>query len=137
MRVTVKLTAAERRRGVDLRDVLKGRARKAAQPKAFKKSTEPPAEFRAIAFVGTTLHDPVRDRWESGWDEGGVRLYCTASPVAHGDADARWALQVRARVKVRRGRPGKHFAVGTASMSRDDLLWLRERIDAVLDGTES
>jgi hypothetical protein len=90
-------------------------------------------EFRPIEFVETILHNPVRDRWDAGCDEGGVRLYCTASPEVHGDEDARWALQVRARVKTRKG-PGTHFAVGTASMSREDLLWLRGRIDAALKG---
>jgi hypothetical protein len=88
-------------------------------------------EFRPIDFVETVLHDPVRDHWDAGCDEGGVRLYCTASPRTHGDEDARWALQVRARVKTRKG-PGKHFAVGTASMSRTDLQWLRGLIDAAL-----
>lgn len=91
-------------------------------------------EFRPIAFVETTLHDPVRDRWVAGDVEDGVRLYCTASPTTHGDEDARWEIQVRARVKTRRGGRGKHFAIGTASMSRDDLLWLRAAIDAALEG---
>lgn len=88
--------------------------------------------FRAINFAETSLHDPVRDRWEAGWDKNGVRLYCTASPLTHGEANGRWALQVRARVKTRRSGLGKHFAVGTASMSREDLLWLRRQIDAAL-----
>jgi len=89
------------------------------------------AEFRPIEFIETTLHDPVRERWEDGCDEDGVRLYCTSSPHAHGSANGQWALQVRARVKTTRG-PGKHFAVGTASMSREDLTWLRDQINIEL-----
>lgn len=97
-----------------------------------KKSAEPAEEFRSIEYIETTLHDPLRERWEEGCDQGGVRLYCTSSPRMHGTDNGRWALQVRARVKVRRGGTGKHFAVGTASMSREDLLWLRAKIDAEL-----
>jgi hypothetical protein len=97
-----------------------------------KRAKTPPSKFHAIEFVETTLHDPVRDRWEAGCDEGGVRFYCTSSPSTHGKDNGRWALQVRARVKTRGRGPGKHFAVGTASMSRRDLLWLRESIDSAL-----
>jgi hypothetical protein len=97
-----------------------------------KRQRESLDEFRAIEFIETTLHDPVRDRWEPGCDEGGVRLYCTASPLVHGEENGRWALQVRARVKTRSRGPGKHFTVGTASMSREDLLWLRDLIDTAL-----
>ena len=99
------------------------------------KSAESPDEFRAIAHVETSLHEPIRERWTLGLDEGGVRLWCTASPRVHGDENARWALQVRAKVKPRRGGEGKRFALGTASMSRRDLLWLRTLIDAVLEGS--
>lgn len=88
-------------------------------------------EFRAIAHIETTLHDTARDRWEEGSDTGGVRLYSTASATAHGKENARWALQVRAQVKTKSGL-GKHFAVGTASMSREDLTWLRDQINAEL-----
>lgn len=94
-----------------------------------KKDLDP--EFRPIEFVETSLHDPVRDHWDPGCDEGGVRLYCTAGPEVHGEENARWALQVRARVTTRKG-PGKHFAIGTASMSRKDLRWLRGLIDEAL-----
>lgn len=87
--------------------------------------------FRTIEHVETTLHDTARDRWEEGADTNGVRLYSTASALTHGKENARWALQVRARVKTQRG-PGKHFAVGTASMSREDLVWLRDQINAEL-----
>jgi len=87
-------------------------------------------EFRAISSIETTLHRPDRDRWEPGSDEGGVRLYCAASPETHGD-EARWALQLRTRVRTRR-LPSKHFAIGTASMSRADLRWLRDLIDDAL-----
>lgn len=88
-------------------------------------------KFRPIAHIETTLHDAIRERWEEGSAEGGVRLYCTAGAAAHGKENARWALQVRARVKTKNG-PGKHFAVGTASMSREDLTWLRDQINAEL-----
>jgi hypothetical protein len=104
--------------------------RQVDQPAADSTSTAE-QEFRPIEFVETCLHDPVRDHWDAGCDEGGVRIYCTASPAMHGDEGGRWGLQVRARVKTRKG-PGKHFAVGTASMSRADLLWLRGQIDAEL-----
>lgn len=135
MIVKMKLTAAERRAGVDLRDVigqLGPKKKKAAKRSAKAPKPETTAEFRPIEFVETTLHDPVRDRWEEGCDDGGVRLYCTSNPITHGEDNGRWALQVRAQVKTRRGGSGKHFAVGTASMSRDDLLWLRAKIDAEL-----
>lgn len=102
-------------------------------PKKKRTLTEIDSEFRPVDFIETVLHDPVRERWGARSAEGGVRLYCTASPEVHGDEHARWALQVRARVKTRRG-PGKHFAVGTASMSREDLQWLRGLIDAALEG---
>jgi len=99
-----------------------------------KDPAKPSTEFRAIDHVETTLHDPIRDRWDPGCDKDGVRLWCTASARTHGEENARWGLQVRARVKTRRGAPGKHFAIGTASMSRKDLLWLRDQINAALRG---
>ena len=110
----------------------KGAAEKTARAavKTPKKST--PAEFRLIDHVETTLHDPVRDKWAEGCTEAGVRLYCTA--ITHGSDNGRWALQVRAQVKLRNGQAGKHFAVGTASMSSADLRWLRDLIDAALRG---
>jgi hypothetical protein len=92
-------------------------------------------EFRTIAEIETSLHDPVRERWEEGTDKGSVRLYCTQSPAMFdrpGREGARWALQVSARVKLRSGRVGKDFAIGTASMSRADLTWLRDQINAAL-----
>ena len=85
-------------------------------------------EFRPIGHIETTLHDTVRERWEEGSTDGGVRLYSTANAASHGKENARWALQVRAQVKTKSG-PGKHFAVGTASMSREDLTWLRDQIN--------
>jgi hypothetical protein len=99
-----------------------------------KKPKAPLPEFRPIDHVETTLYDPVRDRWEAGCDDGGVRLYCTSSPLTHGHGvdNGRWALQVRARVKLRGRGHGKHFAVGTASMSPTDLRWLRDLIDDML-----
>ncbi len=137
MRVTMKLNADERRRGIDLRDVLGEHPPKTAKTAKTLKTPVPKLapEFRPIEIIETTLHDPIRDRWEAGCDEGGVRLYCTSSPTTHGDQNARWALQVRARVKTRDGSSGKHFAVGTASMSRKDLLWLRTLIDGALHKT--
>ena len=87
--------------------------------------------FRPIAFVETTIHDPGRDRWKHGADQGGVRLYCIASPHTHVD-DARWTLLLCAHVRTSRGRAGKRFAIGSAEMSRDDLRWLRDQINAAL-----
>ena len=102
-------------------------------PKSKKKTTRASLdEFRPIEFADTTLHDPVRDRWAEGDDKSGVRLYCTADPQTRGNANGRWALQILARVKPKRGGDGKRFAVGTASMSREDLLWLRSLIDDAL-----
>ena len=92
--------------------------------------------FRQIAHIQTTLHDTVRERWEEGSAEGGVRLYSTASAATHGEENARWALQVRAQVQTKGGGPGKHFAVGTASMSREDLQWLRDQIITELRRTQ-
>lgn len=124
MRVKMTLSAKERRDGVDLRDILgHGRAR----PKTPRKTER--EEFRPIEHIETTLHDTVRDRWDKGCDHGGVRIYCTSSPRTHGEENARWSLQVRAQVKRKSGGSGKHFAVGTASMSREDLLWLRDQIN--------
>jgi len=99
--------------------------------KSTKKKPTPASDFRPIAFVETTLHAPERDRdWEA--EEGCVRLFCTSHPSTHGKDNGRWALQVRARVKTKSGGPGKHFAIGHASMSREDLLWLRDQINAAL-----
>lgn len=131
MKVKLKLSAKERRAGVDLRDVL---GHKRARPKPDKpKDTD--SDFRAITDIDTSLHDPVRERWEADSAQGGVRFYCTQSsamfdrPVGE---DARWALQVRAQVKLKSGRAGKDFAVGTASMTRADLQWLRDQINDAL-----
>lgn len=90
-----------------------------------KSSKHKSSEFRAVDHIETSLHDPVKDRWEPGCADGGVRLYCT-------QAGSRWHLQVRAQVKTRTGTRGKKFAVGTASMSREDLAWLRQLIDEKL-----
>ena len=105
---------------------------KTSPKKAAKKPYKSVDAFRPIEFADTTLHDPVRDRWEEGADKSGVRLYCTSSPSTHGKENGRWALQIFARVKIKRGGTGKHFAGSTASMSREDLLWLRGLIDTAL-----
>lgn len=86
--------------------------------------------FRSLDYISTSLHDTERARWDDAAAIGGVRIYCTQSP-SFGD-NARWSLQVRAQVKTKSGRAGKHFAIGTASMSRDDLVWLRNQINAEL-----
>jgi hypothetical protein len=103
--------------------------KEAAMPKTRQESND---AFRPIEHIDTTLHDTVRDHWDEGSDQGGVRLYRTASPLTHGKENARWSLQVRARVKTKTSGPGKHFAIGTASMSREDLEWLRDQINAEL-----
>jgi hypothetical protein len=138
MIIKMKLSAAERRAVVDLSDVIRqGRAAKKPPKKPAKKITKKIAarEFRPIEFVETTLHDPVRERWEEGDDKSGVRLYCTANPLTHGEENARWSLQIFAWVKTKRGGAGKHFATNTASMSREDLAWLRDQISAELRRT--
>lgn len=151
-RVHANTVNALRRKGLvdghrELTDT--GRAARAAVPNIFddlfdnkektpvpkaKKSPRKASEksvdaFRPIEFADTTLHDPIRDRWEEGADKSGVRLYCTSSPATHGKENGRWSLQIFARVKIKRGRAGKHFAGSTASMSLKDLLWLRGMID--------
>lgn len=133
----IKLSSKERRAGIDLRDVLPSAAKPKSPTKEPRSSNKtpvdsPPPEFRAIEWIETTLHDPIRDRWEKGCDEGSVRLYCSRASTTDDSDDARWNLQVRARVKKKTGGAGKHFAVGTASMSREDLQWLRALIDAEL-----
>ncbi len=130
MRVTMKLTAQERRTGVDLRDVLgPSRAPRRKRVRASAPKPAAPTKFRAIEFVETTLYDTTRDKLD---ETGGVRLNCTASASTYGEENARWDLQVRAKVKKKSGGSGKHFAIGTASMSREDLVWLRSLIDAEL-----
>lgn len=102
-----------------------------AKPKPDTESTD---AFRQIAHIDTTLHDTIHERWEEDNDQEGVRLYCTQSPKMFdrpGREGARWALQTRAWVKTKTGR-GKHFAIGTASMTREDLQWLRDQINAAL-----
>lgn len=92
-------------------------------------------EFRAISHVETSLHDIERERWEEGTDEGGVRIYCSQSPKMFdqpGREGARWALQVRTYVKTKSGDRGKRFAISTASMSRQDLQWLRDQLNVEL-----
>jgi alpha-D-ribose 1-methylphosphonate 5-triphosphate synthase subunit PhnG len=121
----MKLTAKERRAGLDLRDVLGHRKTTGRKKKPAAKA----AEFRPIEYTETTLHDTSRVALD---ETGGVRLYCTAGAYTHGEENARWALQVRAQVRTKTRGVGKHFAVGTASMSRDDLQWLRDQIDAEL-----
>jgi len=139
MIVKMKLSAADRRAGLDLRDVIGHRTdgtpfpKKTPKKPATQKKPTPMPEFRAIEFVETLLHDPARERWDEGCDEGGVRVYCTSNPITHGKDNGRWGLQVRAQVKLRGKGHGKHFAVGTASMSREDLLWLRAKIDEALE----
>ena len=101
------------------------------QKEAAMPKTESDDAFRSIEHIETTLHDTVRERFAEGADQGGVRLYRTANPLTHGKENGRWSLQVRARVKTKTGL-GKHFAIGTASMSREDLQWLRDQINAEL-----
>lgn len=96
-----------------------------------KKTAEPLDAFRPIEVADTTLHHPIRDRWEEGADKSGVRLYCTTSPATFGKENGRWVLQIFARVRTKRG-PGKHLAGSTASMAREDLVWLRGMIDTAI-----
>jgi hypothetical protein len=97
-----------------------------------KTSREFDDAFRPIMHVDTTLYDPVREHWEEGSVQAGVRLYCAASPLAHGQENGRWPLQIRALVKTKSGATGKHFGIATASMSRKDLEWLRDQINSAL-----
>jgi len=128
MRVTMKLTAKERRAGLDLRDVL-GHSKTPRQMPRQKKPAVKAEEFRPIEYTETTLHDTSRDKLD---ETGGVRLYCTAGAYTHGEENARWALQVRAQVRTKTRGVGKHLAIGTASMSRKDLQWLRDQINIEL-----
>jgi len=107
-------------------------AQETTVPKTKKPVTNTFAEFRPIEYVTTELHDPERAGWVlgDGAQTDGVRLYCTQSP-SFGE-NARWHLQIRAWVKKKTGDRGKHFAVSSASMSREDLMWLRGQIDAEL-----
>jgi len=52
-----------------------------------------------------------------------IRFYC----ATHGQA---WNLQVCGPERLSNGREGKSFMVATARLSREDLLALREAIDA-------
>jgi hypothetical protein len=62
--------------------------------------------------------------------EKAVRLYC----VQHGQA---WALQIRAPLTLRSGAEGKDFLVAHAALTREELVALRDAIDAHLkDGVE-
>lgn len=63
--------------------------------------------------------------------EPAVRIYCTGSPVTHGEA-ARWALQVRAPLKIKRGRVGRDFIVATASLPIDTVRELRDLCNKAL-----
>ena len=103
-----------------------------AVPKTLKRVAKPFTEFRAIKYVTTELYDPEHAGWVlgDGSQTDGVRLYCTQSP-SFGD-NARWHLQVRAWVKKKTGGRGKHFAVSNASVSREDLQWLRDQINIEL-----
>jgi hypothetical protein len=101
----------------------------ALMPKAQRESHD---AFRQINRVDIMLHDPIRERFDENALQRGVRLYRTASPLTHGEENARWSLQVRAQVKTKAGVLGKHFAIGDASMSREDLVWLRDQINSEL-----
>lgn len=107
-------------------------AKETSVPKTQKRAAKQLAEFRPIEHVTTELHDPERAGWVlgDGSQTDGVRLYCTQNP-SFGD-NARWQLQIRAWVKKKTGGRGKHFAVSSASVSREDLMWLRGQIDAEL-----
>jgi hypothetical protein len=147
-RVHASTVNALRRKGLvdsrrDLTDA--GKAARAAVPNIFddlfdrKEAAMPQTQkttnhdaFRQIDRVEITLHDPIRERFDEGSTRRGMRLYRTASPLTHGEENARWSLQVRAQVKTKAGVLGKHFAIGTASVSRDDLVWLRAQINAEL-----
>jgi hypothetical protein len=60
-----------------------------------------------------------------------VRIYCSASPRSHRE-HARWNLQVRAPMKLARGREGRDFIVSTASMSIEALTTLRDAINRAI-----
>jgi hypothetical protein len=59
--------------------------------------------------------------------DSGVRLYCTQ----RGDGGA-WCLQVRGMIRLANGQEGKDFVVASASVYREDMLALRDAIDAFL-----
>lgn len=143
MIVKMKLSAADRRAGKDLRDVIGHRSdgtpfppkKKTPKKKTFLGRRRDPLDAsRLIAHVMTTIHDPIRERWAPDNEEHGVRLYNTASVESHGKKDARWSLQVRSHVNTKTNGKSQRFAIGTASMSIEDLCWLREQIDKALQG---
>jgi hypothetical protein len=124
------MTKAQKERFM-FRDPVKARDLPVSPPtgKAIhpRKGPKKQAESRPINFAETTLHDPAR--WPKGRDQAELRLYCTASPYTHGES---WTLLLCAPVRTRRGKSGKRFAIGCASMSREDLIWLRDQINVEL-----
>ena len=57
--------------------------------------------------------------------EDAVRLYCTQ----HGEA---WCLQVRGTMCLASGKAGADFVVASGSLYREDMVALRDAIDAFL-----
>lgn len=89
--------------------------------------------FRIVRNVKTTLENPNHIKESGGKPAlGGVRFFCIDdSPMLPGRF-ARWFLQIRALIETKSGTPGKRFGISTAPMSREDLVWLRDQIDAEL-----
>ena len=85
--------------------------------------------FRPITDAETKLYDPAID-WKEGSPDGGVRLNLARTPFLSGDA--RWQLQVCGWVKTKTSALDKPYAIAVASMSQEDLRWLRDQINEEL-----
>jgi hypothetical protein len=91
-------------------------------------------KFRPIADASTTIHKPDHVREQGGRPPtSGVRLWCSENPVL--GKFGQWFLQIRAQIQTALNEPGKRFGISTARMSRQDLQWLRDQIDAELQRT--
>jgi len=87
---------------------------------------------RAVKHARTTLHQPNHVRNDDKPAQNMVRFYCIDDSPSLPGRFARWFFQIRALTETRFGEPGKRFGISTATMSRDDLVWLRDQIDAEL-----
>lgn len=87
---------------------------------------------RAVKHARTTLHQPNHVRKDENPAKNEVRFFCIDDNPTLPGRFARWFLQIRALTETRFGEPGKRFGISTATMSREDLVWLRDQIDKEL-----
>lgn len=76
--------------------------------------------YRPIPYV-----DTIKANIKLAEHERAIRLFCD-------QAGRMWALQVRAPITLANGREGKDFMIATAKLDREDLVALRDAIDAML-----